>query len=69
MEALEKRLHDGFARIGEAMQRGVAVPNWERTWVELLREYEAMNDALAEELAARPMQQTEMPGLPRKEAA
>jgi hypothetical protein len=65
IETLEKRLQDGFARIGEAMQLGIEVTNWERHWVELLREYERLNDELA---AARP-EQAEMPGLPRKEAA
>ncbi|MCO5222763.1 MAG: hypothetical protein M9947_14465 [Thermomicrobiales bacterium] len=45
---LELRLHDGFARIGEAMDHGIEVENWERHWIELLREYELLNDDLAE---------------------
>lgn len=45
---LEIRLQDGFVRIGEAMNQGVDVDNWERLWIELLREYEQLNDELAE---------------------
>ena len=45
---LELRLQDGFARIGEAMEHGIEVENWERHWIELLREYESLNDELAE---------------------
>lgn len=44
---LELRLQDGFARIGEAMIHGIEVENWERHWVELLREYESLNDDYA----------------------
>jgi hypothetical protein len=44
---LELRLQDGFARIGEAMNHGIEVDNWERHWIELLREYEALNVGLA----------------------
>jgi hypothetical protein len=65
IETLEKRLQDGFTRIGEAMNNGIEVTNWERHWIELLREYESLND----ELAATPPVQAEMPGLPRREAA
>jgi hypothetical protein len=65
IETLEKRLQDGFTRIGEAMNNGIEVTNWERHWIELLREYESLNDALA----AAPLEQAEMPGLPRREAA
>jgi len=52
---LEARLQDGFTKIGEAMNRGVEVQNWERHWIELLREYEAISDELA---AAVPEQAT-----------
>jgi hypothetical protein len=45
---LELRLQDGFARIGEAMNHGIEVENWERHWIDLLREYESLNDDLAE---------------------
>jgi hypothetical protein len=62
---LEQRLNDGFRKIGEAMQHGVEVENWERHWIELLREYESLSDELA---AEKPVQQA-MPGLPRREAA
>jgi hypothetical protein len=65
MEALEKRLQDGFTKIGEAMQQGISVTNWEAHWVELLRQYEA----LADELAVMKPEQVAMPGLPRREAA
>jgi hypothetical protein len=43
---LELRLQDGFARIGEAMDHGIEVDNWERLWIDLLREYEQLNDEL-----------------------
>lgn len=43
---LELRLQDGFARIGEAMNHGIEVHSWERHWIELLREYESLNDEL-----------------------
>ena len=56
---LELRLQDGFIRIGEMMSKGVAVENWERHWVELLREYEALED----ELAAQPERPLEQVGL------
>ncbi len=45
---LELRLQDGFVRIGEAMNHGIEVDNWERHWIELLREYESLQDELAE---------------------
>lgn len=44
---LELRLQDGFTRIGEAMNHGIDVNNWEHHWIELLREYEELNDGLA----------------------
>jgi len=44
---LELRLQDGFARIGQAMSHGIEVDNWERHWIELLREYEQLEDDLA----------------------
>ncbi len=44
---LELRLQDGFSRIGEAMSHGIEVENWERHWIELLREYESLEDELA----------------------
>lgn len=57
IDALEARLHDGFTKIGEARNQGSAVENWERHWVELLREYERLSD----ELAAAPLEQSELP--------
>ena len=44
---LEVRLQDGFVRIGEALNHGIEVENWERHWIDLLREYESLNDDLA----------------------
>ena len=44
---LEVRLQDGFVRIGEAMNHGIEVDNWERHWIDLLREYESLEDDLA----------------------
>ena len=62
---LEARLRDGFEKIGRAMQDGLQVENWERHWIELLREYEAVSD----ELAAAVLEQASMPGMPRQEVA
>ena len=62
---LETRLQDGFARIGEAMESGQEVDHWERVWIGLLREYEALSDELA---AAKP-EQAEMRLGVRREAA
>ena len=44
---LELRLADGFQRIGEAMSHGVDVDNWERHFVNLVREYEGISDEIA----------------------
>ena len=65
---LEGRLEAGFQKIGEAMNRGVEVQNWERHWVELLREYEAISDEL-DAHHAEVRQQAELAGMPRKEMA
>ena len=65
---LEERLRDGYGKIGEAMNRGVEVQNWERHWVELLREYEAISDELAAH-HAEVRQQAELAGMPRREVA
>ena len=53
---LEARLQDGFQRIGEAMNSGVAVDDWQAFWEKLLKEYEAISD----ELAATPPEQQPM---------
>lgn len=63
--ALETRLQDGFVRIGAAMESGQEVDHWERVWIGLLREYEALSDELA---AAKP-EQAEMSLGVRREAA
>jgi len=65
---LEVRLQEGFARIGEAMSKGVAPEHWETKWVELLREYEAISDELAAH-HAEVRQQAELAGMPRREVA
>lgn len=44
---LELRLEDGFVRIGEATNHGIEVDNWEQHWIQLLREYESLQDELA----------------------
>lgn len=62
---LERRLQDGFAKIGAAMEHGIEVEKWERAFEGLVREYERLSDELA---AAKPTQ-TAMSGLPRQEAA
>lgn len=64
---LEMRMADGFQRIGAAMSQGVDVDNWERHWVELLREYESLEDELDAHHAE--VRQQEMSGMPRKEVA
>jgi len=43
-----KRLNGGFKRIEEARSTGVGVEGWERFWMELLQQYEAICDRLAE---------------------
>lgn len=65
---LEARLENGFQRIGEAMSQGVEVDNWERVWIELLREYERLSDEI-EAHHAEVRQQVEMAGMPRREVA
>lgn len=60
---LELRLHDGFTKIGEAMSKGVAVENWERHWLELLKHYVGLEDELQARPPAEPVQQ-ELAGLP-----
>ena len=60
---LEVRLQEGFARIGEAMNKGVAPEHWETKWVELLREYEVLEDEL-DAHHAEVRQQAELAGMP-----
>lgn len=43
---LERRLEDGYRRIDEAVADGQDVAEWERFWIRLLREYEAICDDL-----------------------
>lgn len=65
---LEARLEKGFMVIGAAMQQGVAVDNWERHWIELLRQYEQISDELAAHHAGdAPATQATLPAMPRAE--
>lgn len=62
---LEARLTKGFIAIGEATARHIDVTNWERAWIELLREYESLNDEIAAHHAETV--QAELPAMPRAE--
>lgn len=55
---LEVRLQEGFSRIGEAMSKGVAPEHWETAWIDILRQYEALQDELDAQPPARPEQAT-----------
>ena len=44
---LEGRLRDGFERIGAALAEGLTVDDWHAHWIDLLRQYEALNDERA----------------------
>jgi hypothetical protein len=48
LQALERRLDDGYARIEEALARGEDVSTWESFWIDLLHLYEAEWDSLPE---------------------
>ncbi len=39
---LEQRLQVGYRRIEEALEAGEDVSSWERFWIELLHQYEAV---------------------------
>jgi hypothetical protein len=45
-ESLARRLEDGYRRIDQAIAAGEDVAEWERFWIRLLREYEAICDTL-----------------------
>lgn len=49
-EAVEARLVDRFTEIGRVMNEGVV--DWERLWLELVRQYEALAEELAMDDAA-----------------
>ena len=40
--SLERRLQEGYVRIEEALAAGQDVTSWERFWIELLHQYEAV---------------------------
>lgn len=48
LQALERRLDDGYRRIEEAIARGEDVTAWESFWIDLLHQYEAEWDSLPE---------------------
>ncbi|HYI25878.1 MAG TPA: hypothetical protein VD767_10755 [Thermomicrobiales bacterium] len=48
LQALERRLDEGYARIEEGIARGEDVTAWESFWIDLLHQYEAECDALPE---------------------
>jgi hypothetical protein len=48
IQALERRLDDGYTRIEEALARGEDVSSWESFWIDLLHLYEAEWDSLPE---------------------
>ncbi len=62
---LEARLTKGFIAIGEATAEHIDVTNWERAWIELLREYELLNDEIEAHHAETV--QAELPAMPRAE--
>lgn len=62
---LEARLQDGYTKIGKAMAAGVDVDNWEAAWVDILREYETLNDEIEAHHAE--VRQAEFAGMPRAE--
>jgi len=50
-ESFSLRLEDGYARIEEAIVRGVDIRAWEDFWLQLLDEYEDVCDGLRLEAA------------------
>ena len=48
LEALERRLADGYARIEDARSRGQDVTAWEEFWIDLLHQYELTVDDFPE---------------------
>lgn len=48
---IARRLEDGYARIDEAILRGVDIHAWEDFWLQLLEEYEEVCDGLRLEAA------------------
>lgn len=52
VSTLERRLEDGYRRINAAAREGKDVAAWETFWIDLLRQYEALCDGLADVQAA-----------------
>lgn len=49
VRTLANRLNDGWDRIEKARAAGQNITAWENFWLELLREYETVSDALMRE--------------------
>lgn len=47
VETLEARLLVCFTRIGEVLNRGAEVTNWDRHFADLVQEFEAIDEDLA----------------------
>lgn len=46
LERLRLRLEDGFDKIAEASRNGQDTTRWEDVWLDLLRQYQELHDAL-----------------------
>lgn len=47
MQRILFRLEDGFEKIARAAEAGEDVSRWEDVWIQLLHEYERLEDELA----------------------
>ena len=60
-DELYERLSKGYDLIGAKLAQGIVVEDWDRHWIELLREYERLEDEKAAHRAeARPVVQQGM---------
>ncbi len=46
VRSLEQRLDEGYGRIEQAIERGDDVQRWETFWINLLHEYESLQNGL-----------------------
>ena len=46
LNALARRLEDGYRRIEAAQRNGQDIEAWESFWIDLLHQYEAVSDVL-----------------------
>lgn len=58
------RLERGYTMIGKQRSQGVPVDKWEDAWIELLHEYEALEDELAAAPPAPVVQREMVLGVP-----